>query len=41
MEDYKLDIIIGKGPSAKSIRIDIAPLQLLVLQQELGYLPHL
>src|SRR3989304_2370063 len=25
MEDYKLDIIILKGPSARSIRIDIAP----------------
>ncbi len=29
MEDYKLDIIIGKGPSAKSIRIDIAPFTII------------
>lgn len=29
MEDYKLDIIIGKGPSAKSIRIDINPLTII------------
>jgi len=29
MEDYKLDIIIGKGPTAKSIRIDIAPFTII------------
>lgn len=29
MEDYALDIIIGKGPSAKSIRLDIAKFTLI------------
>lgn len=29
MEDYKLDIIIGKGPSARSIRIDIVPFTII------------
>ena len=29
MEDYALDIIIGKGPSARSIRLDIAPFTLI------------
>ena len=29
MEDYALDIIIGKGPSARSIRLDLAKLTLI------------
>jgi len=29
MEDYALDIIIGKGPAARSIRLDIAPFTLV------------
>lgn len=29
MEDFSLDIIIGKGPSARSIRLDIAPFTLI------------
>lgn len=29
MEDYALDIIIGKGPSARSIRLDLAPFTLV------------
>jgi len=29
MEDFKLDIIIGKGPSARTIRIDISPFTLI------------
>ncbi|MBP3690433.1 MAG: Holliday junction branch migration DNA helicase RuvB, partial [Schwartzia sp.] len=29
MEDFALDIIIGKGPSARSIRLDIAPFTLV------------
>lgn len=29
MEDYALDIIIGKGPSARSIRLDLAPFTLI------------
>jgi len=29
MEEFKLDIIIGQGPSARSIRIDLAPFTLV------------
>lgn len=29
MEDFSLDIIIGKGPSARSIRLDISPFTLI------------
>jgi len=29
MEDYALDIIIGKGPSARSIRLDLPPFTLI------------
>ena len=29
MEDFALDIVIGKGPSARSIRLDIAPFTLI------------
>ena len=36
MEDYKLDIIIGKGPSAKSIRIDIAPFTIICATTRTG-----
>ena len=30
MEDYCLDIIIGKGPSARSIRLDLPKFTLLI-----------
>ena len=36
MEDYKLDIMIGKGPSAKSIRIDIAPFTIIGATTRIG-----
>ena len=26
MEDYKIDIVLDKGPSARSIQIELAPL---------------
>lgn len=29
MEDFALDIVIGKGPSARSVRIDLAPFTLV------------
>jgi Holliday junction DNA helicase RuvB len=29
MEDYALDIIIGKGPSARSVRLDLSPFTLI------------
>ncbi|BAK81290.1 Holliday junction branch migration DNA helicase RuvB [Candidatus Arthromitus sp. SFB-rat-Yit] len=38
MEDYALDIIIGKGPQAKSIRIDLARFTLVGATTRLGLL---
>jgi holliday junction DNA helicase RuvB len=38
MEDFKLDIIIGKGPSARSIRIDIAPFTIIGATTRTGLL---
>ncbi len=32
MEDYRLDIIIGSGPAAQTIKIDLPKLHLLALQ---------
>lgn len=29
MEDYRIDIVIDKGPSARSIQIDLAPFTLI------------
>ena len=36
MEDYALDIIIGKGPSAKSIRLDLPKFTLIGATTRLG-----
>jgi Holliday junction DNA helicase RuvB len=36
MEDFELDIIIGKGPSARSIRIDVAQFTLIGATTRLG-----
>lgn len=38
MEDFSLDIIIGKGPSARSIRLDIAPFTLIGATTKAGSL---
>jgi len=38
MEDYALDIIIGKGPKARSIRLDIAPFTLIGATTKAGAL---
>lgn len=38
MEDYCLDILIGKGPSARSIRIDLAPFTLIGATTRAGLL---
>ncbi len=38
MEDYSLDIIIGKGPAAKSIRIDLPKFTLIGATTRLGLL---
>jgi Holliday junction DNA helicase RuvB len=36
MEDYKLDIIIGEGPAARSIRIDLQPFTLVAATTRTG-----
>ncbi len=36
MEDFKIDIIIGKGPSARSIRLDIAPFTIIGATTRIG-----
>ncbi len=38
MEDFAIDIIIGKGPSARSIRLDIAPFTLIGATTKAGNL---
>lgn len=38
MEDYHLDIIIGEGPSARSVRIDVAPFTLVGATTRAGML---
>ncbi|MBQ7089712.1 MAG: Holliday junction branch migration DNA helicase RuvB, partial [Clostridia bacterium] len=38
MEDYALDIIIGKGPSARSIRLDLPPFTLVGATTRMGLL---
>ncbi|QXM05926.1 Holliday junction branch migration DNA helicase RuvB [Crassaminicella indica] len=38
MEDYALDIVIGKGPSAKSIRLDLAKFTLIGATTRAGLL---
>src|SRR5215471_18828634 len=38
MEDYHLDIIIGEGPSARSVRIDLSPFTLVGATTRAGLL---
>lgn len=38
MEDYVLDIVIGKGPAARSIRLDVAPFTLVGATTRTGLL---
>lgn len=38
MEDFKLDIMIGEGPSAKSVRIDLPPFTLIGATTRMGLL---
>ena len=38
MEDYALDIMIGKGPSARSIRLDLPPFTLIGATTKAGAL---
>lgn len=38
LEDFELDIVIGKGPSARSIRLDLPPFTLLAATTRVGML---
>ena len=38
MEDYKLDIIIGKGPSARTLQLDLPPFTLISATTKIGML---
>src|SRR5262245_23797020 len=38
MEDYRLDLIIGEGPAARSVRIDLAPFTLVGATTRAGLL---
>lgn len=38
MEDFALDIVVGKGPSARSIRIDLQPFTLIGATTRFGFL---
>lgn len=38
MEDFQLDVVIGKGPSARSIRIDVPPFTLIGATTRTGLL---
>jgi Holliday junction DNA helicase RuvB len=40
MEDFKLDIIIGEGPAARSIRIDLQPFTLVGATTRLGLISN-
>ncbi len=40
MEDFKLDLIIGEGPAARSIRIDLQPFTLIAATTRLGLLSN-
>lgn len=40
MEDYKLDIIIGKGPSARTIQLDLPKFTLIGATTKLGFLSN-
>ena len=40
MEDYRLDIIMGQGPSARTMRLDISPFTLVGATTKTGLLSH-
>lgn len=40
MEDYKLDIIIGKGPSARTIQLDLPKFTLIGATTKLGFISN-
>lgn len=38
MEDYKLDIVVGKGPSARTLRLDLPPFTVIGATTRIGLL---
>ena len=40
LEDFQLDLIIGEGPAARSVKIDLAPFTLIGATTRLGLLDH-
>ena len=40
MEDFQLDLIIGEGPAARSVRIDLSPFTLVAATTRSGLLPN-
>lgn len=40
MEDFALDIIIGKGPSARTLRLDLPPFTIVGATTRIGLLSH-
>ncbi|WP_206879847.1 Holliday junction branch migration DNA helicase RuvB [Alicyclobacillus mali (ex Roth et al. 2021)] len=40
MEDFAIDIVIGKGPSARSVRLDLPPFTLIGATTRAGLLSH-
>src|SRR5690606_30261893 len=40
MEDFQLDLMIGEGPAARSIKIDLAPFTLVAATTRLGLLTN-
>lgn len=40
MEDYRLDIVIGQGPAARTMQIDIAPFTLIGATTRTGLMSH-
>ena len=40
MEDFKLDLVIGEGPAARSVKIDVAPFTLVGATTRIGLLSN-
>ena len=40
MEDYRIDVVVGRGPSAQTLRLDLAPFTLIAATTRAGALSH-
>ncbi len=40
MEDYRIDVVVGRGPSAQTLRLDLAPFTLVAATTRAGALSH-